>query len=95
MPLQIVYVTAALLFLDIFPIPADYHSILTIVAGGTFAYGCYVNILKKMPIPAILFALFAIIYNPIREIELTRQVWMASDLAAGVLLIAGRRYFGQ
>lgn len=93
MPNQIIYITAALLFIDIFPLPAGYHELLTIVAGGTFAWGCYVNILKKSLLPALLYALFAIIYNPLKDLELTRQIWIAADLAAGTLLIATKNYF--
>jgi hypothetical protein len=93
MPIQIIYLTAAMLFIDLFPLPPDYRYILTIAAGGTFAWGCYVNILKKMPVQAVLYGLFAILYNPIQDIALSRQIWMATDLAAGTLLLATKNYF--
>jgi hypothetical protein len=87
MPVQVIYITAALLLLDIFPLPAVYHSYLTIVAGGTFAWGTYVNFLRKTPLPAVIYALFAVLYNPIVEIEAARLLWIVADLAAAALLI--------
>jgi hypothetical protein len=88
MPVQLVYITAALLFLDLFPMPGGYHTILTVMAGGTFAWGTYVNSLKKIPLLVLVYALFTILYNPVMEIELNRQLWIFADLAAGIILLA-------
>jgi hypothetical protein len=93
MPVQIIYVTAALLFIDIFPLPADFHALLCVVASGTFAWGCYVNVLKKTLPPAFVYAIFAVLYNPIKDIELARMLWIAADISAGTLLIATKKYF--
>ncbi len=47
MPIQVIYITAALLFLAIFPLPTEFYSILKIVVAGTYAWAAYKNYISK------------------------------------------------
>jgi hypothetical protein len=95
MPPQVVYITAALLFIAVLPLPPVYYDFLRIVAFGTFAWGAYVNVqLKKILLPAG-YTIFAVLFNPITPIELATVFWIPIDLGAGILLLTTRRYIAE
>lgn len=95
MPVLVIYITAALLFAAIFPLPEMFYTYLKIVAGGTFAWGAYTNFLKKTPILPWVYALFAVIFNPVMEISLARPVWIGFDLVAGIMLLLTKRHIAE
>ncbi|MEI8032355.1 MAG: DUF6804 family protein [Chlorobiaceae bacterium] len=93
MPVQVIYITAALLVAGALPLPFDLHEILFITAFGTFAWGAYTNFGRKKILFAVTCTLFAVLFNPIREITLFREIWIAADLAGAIVLITGKKYF--
>ncbi len=93
MPLQVIYITAALLVLGALPLPWNFHEVLIIAAFGTFAWGAYSNFGKKAYLPAIACLLFAVLFNPIKEFTLGRELWIAADLAGALFLVAAKKHF--
>ncbi|NTW68909.1 MAG: hypothetical protein HGB23_03560 [Chlorobiaceae bacterium] len=93
MPVQVVYITAALLFLGALPLPLPpaFNEFLKMVAFGTFAWGAYTNFGKTNLLLPLAYSLLAILFNPIMEITLPREYWIGIDLAAAILLLATKR----
>ncbi len=95
MPVQVVYITAILLFVAIFPLPLEFYSFLRVVAGGTFAWGAYRNFGKKLFLLPLVYSIFAIVFNPIMEINLAKEFWKPIDLVAVVILLATKNHIAE
>jgi hypothetical protein len=97
MPVQIVYATAAMMFIAIVPLPELYGTYLNMVVFGTFGWGAYRNLSPGSPmlLLALVYALFAVVYNPISQVNLPREAWMGLNLAGGVLLLATKRHIAE
>ena len=95
MPVQVIYITAVLLLLATLPLPADFYALLRIVAAGTFAWGAYRNFAKKMLLLPLAYTLFAILFNPVMEINLPRETGIVVDLAAAILLLVTKKQIAE
>ena len=95
MPLQVIYATIALLFMAVLPMPAEFYSILRIVAAGTFAWGAYKNFGKKLLILPLAYTVLAILFNPVAEINLVPVLAIPLDLAAALLLLATKHQIAE
>jgi hypothetical protein len=95
MPVQVVYITAALLFLAIFPFPSEFYDFLRIIAAGTFAWGAYRNFGKKLLLLPLAYALFAILFNPVMEINLIKELWIPINLVAAILLLSTKNHITE
>ncbi len=97
MPVQAVYITAALLLLATLPLPlpADFFELVKIVAAGTFAWGAYQNFLRKLFLLPLAYTMLAILYNPVMEINLAREISIALDLVAATLLLSTKQHIAQ
>ena len=95
MPVQVIYITAALLFMAILPLPEDFYSLLRIVAAGTFAWGAYKNFEKKLFLLPLAYAMLAIIFNPVMEINLAKARAIPIDLLAAALLLSTKKHIAQ
>lgn len=92
MPKGIFYAVAAMLFLALAPLPYAYYEILRVVVCGTFGYLAYVAVQRGANFHVALFAITAIIFNPIIPIYFDRAIWAVIDAGAGAALLfsAGR-----
>jgi hypothetical protein len=97
MPVQIVYATAAMMFIALFPLPKEYHDFLNVVVFGTFAWGAYRNLSPGSPtlLLALVYAIIAIVFNPISQVNLPKEAWMLLDIVGGVLLLLTRRHIAK
>jgi hypothetical protein len=97
MPVQVVYATAAMMFVAVFPLPELYDSLLRMVVFGTFGWGTYKNLNfgEKISIFPLLYGIFAVVYNPITPIHIPREAWIALDIAGGALLLATKRHIAE
>lgn len=95
MPVLVVYITALLLFIAILPLPPEFYSLLRVIAAGTFAWGAYRNFSRKMFLLPLVYTLFAIVFNPIIEINLAREFWIPIDLAAAAVLLATKNHIAE
>jgi hypothetical protein len=94
MPVQIVYVTAAMMVIALFPLPEAYYNSLNVMVFGTFGWGAYRNLSPGSPtlLLALVYALFAIVYNPLSQVYLPKEAFMALDVAGAVLILITRRH---
>lgn len=97
MPVQVVYITAALLLLATLPLslPTDFFDLLKIVAAGTFAWGAYQNFQRKLFLLPLAYTMLAILYNPVMEINLAKEITIALDLVAATLLLSTKQHIAQ
>ncbi len=95
MPVQVIYITALFLFIAVLPLPAEFYNLLKIVAAGTFAWGAYRNFGKKIFLLPIVYTVFAILYNPIMEINLAKEFWIPIDLIAAAVLLATKNHIAE
>ena len=95
MPVQVIYITALLLFIAVLPLPAEFYNLLKIVAAGTFAWGAYRNFGKKIFLLPIVYTVFAILYNPIMEINLAKEFWIPIDLIAAAVLLTTKNHIAE
>ncbi len=95
MPVQVIYITALLLALAIAPLPSEYYELLRIVASGTFAWGAYRNFSQKKVLLPVAYALLALVFNPVTEITLAKELWIALDLLGATLLLLTKDHIAQ
>jgi hypothetical protein len=95
MPVLVIYITAVLLFLAVLPLPADFYSFLRIVAAGTFAWGAYKNFEKKLFLLPLAYTMLAIVFNPVMEINLAKEIAIPMNLLAAALLLSTKKHIAQ
>ncbi|TLU87977.1 MAG: hypothetical protein FDX21_03995 [Chlorobium sp.] len=95
MPLQVVYITAILLGIAIIPLPSGFYELLRIVVSGTFAWGAYKNFSQKKLLLPLGYAFFVILFNPVSEITLPKELWIPIDLLAATLLLTTKDHIGE
>ncbi len=95
MPLQVVYITAILLCIAIIPLPSGFYELLRIVVSGTFAWGAYRNFSQKKLLLPFGYACFAILFNPVSEITLPKELWIPIYLLAATLLLTTKDHIGE
>jgi hypothetical protein len=95
MPVLVVYITALLLFIAILPLPPEFYSLLRVIAAGTFAWGAYRNFGRKMVLLPLVYTLFTIVFNPIMEINLAKELWIPIDIAAAAVLLATKNHIAE
>ena len=92
MPVQIVIITAVILLFAILPVPESYYALVRVIAFGTFAWGAYTNFTKPPLYIPLMYALFAVCFNPLFEIDLPEEIRIPAHLAGGVMLLLTRRH---
>lgn len=94
MPLQVIYITSALLLLALFPMPYGYYTLLRIVVSGVFGWSAYITY-DKDSLSSItwIYAIICILFNPIIPIELSKGIWMFIDVFVAGLLLLTRKNF--
>lgn len=88
MPIVVIYVTAAMLFLGAVPLPYGYYMLLWLVACGVFALAAFIAFDRKSKALPWVYGFMALVFNPIIKIYFSKEMWMVVDIAAGVLLLA-------
>lgn len=88
MPVAVIYICAAMLFLGAAPLPYGYYTLLRLVACGVFAFAAFVAYGRKNKVLPWVYALLALVFNPIIKVHLPKELWAFVDIGAGVLLLA-------
>lgn len=87
MPISVIYISAAMLFLGATPLPYGYYTLLRLVACGVFAFAAFVAHERKNQLLPWVYGLVAVLFNPIVKIHLPKEAWVFVDISAGVLLL--------
>ncbi|OOY36781.1 hypothetical protein BOV89_10655 [Solemya velum gill symbiont] len=95
MPIFLSLGTSALLLLALLPFPYGYYTFLRIVATITFGWAAYASYQDEGSILPWIYGLFAIIFNPLIPVHLTREIWAVIDIAAAGFLLATSKYLNK
>jgi hypothetical protein len=92
MPISVIYIAAAVLFVgaahDHLPyLPYGYYTVLRIVAAGTFIWAFIVSYSRKGALLPWIYLLLAILFNPVLKVPLTQDYWMIVNITGGALLL--------
>lgn len=88
MPVQVIYITAALLLFALFPLPYGYYTLLRIVVSGVFGWAAYLSYNKdSSSFITWAYVIVCILYNPIITIHLSKSFWMPIDISVIILLL--------
>ena len=85
MPVAIIYITAAMLFIGTAPLPYGYYNLLRLVATIVFIWAAFVAYEKKNDTLPWVYGGLALLFNPIMKIHLPKELWVIIDIYAGVL----------
>ena len=88
MPIALIYICAAMLFLGATPLPYSYYMLLRLIAFGIFTFAAFVSFDRKNKALPWVYGLLALLFNPLIKIHLPKEVWALVDVGAGVLLLA-------
>lgn len=88
MPTAVIYISVAMLFLGVTPLPYGYYMLLRLVACGVFAFAAFIAFERKSKVLTWVYGFMALIFNPIIKIYFPKEVWVFIDVAAGILLLA-------
>lgn len=88
MPKPVIYLCAAMLFIAALPVPVyGYYVLLRIVVTAVFGYAAYVAFSRDENLLPWLYGLVAVMFNPVIQVHLPKEVWVPIDIAAGVFLL--------
>lgn len=87
MPQVVLYGCAAILLIGTAPLPYGFYMLLRLVACGTFIWASITAHSRKMRVLMWVFALTALLFNPVFKIHLQKHEWAVIDIAAGLLLL--------
>jgi hypothetical protein len=93
MPILIVYVTAVMMIVALFPVPDSFRDLLKVLVFGTFGWGAFRNFepLGPMTLLAIVFTIFAIVFNPVSPVVLPEMASRLLHIGGALLLVAMAR----
>ncbi|MCI1279628.1 MAG: hypothetical protein LKG23_11670 [Nitrospira sp.] len=87
MPIAVIYIAAAMLFVGAAPLPYGYYMLLRIVATGVFIWAAFVAHeygQKSLPWG---YGVLAILFNPLLKIHLPKELWAVVDVGSGIFLL--------
>jgi hypothetical protein len=86
-PKLVIAIASGVLALGVAPMPYGYYTILRIIACAVFVWCAMVTIRRRHKTLPWVFALIAILFNPIIRVHLDRAIWMWANLGAAALLM--------
>jgi hypothetical protein len=95
-PKSIYYLCAALLVLALAPMPYGYYTFLRLVVTIVACITAFSFYKEGHVTWAWIFGLVGILFNPLIQVHLSRDIWMILDLlAAGLMLKASKINIGK
>ena len=82
------WIAAAFLFIALVPdLPYGYYQILRWVVCAAACFSAYSGMVKERHGWMGIFAVIAVLFNPIFPIHLTREVWQPIDVIVGIIFL--------
>ena len=88
MPVPVLYICSALLLVALFPMPYGYYILLRIVVCAVSIWSGIEAHKKGASITPWIFAVIAILYNPIEKIHLSKELWMPINIATAIIILS-------
>ena len=90
MPKQLIYIAAGFLFIGVLPLPYGYYMLLRFIACGVFAWAAFITYKNNETTLPWVFAILAIVFNPILKIHFPKELWAIIDFGSGLFLVLMR-----
>lgn len=87
MPLIVIYIASAMLFIGILPLPYGYYTLLRFIATGVFIWSALIAYERNNETLPWIYLLLALLFNPLIKIHLSRDLWAIFDISAATLLL--------
>ncbi|MCK9425540.1 MAG: hypothetical protein M0Q21_05855 [Ignavibacteriaceae bacterium] len=80
-------VTSTLLFFALFKLPIGYYKFLRWIVFSAAIYTAYISFIKnkQMNFGSWIFAMIAILFNPIIPFYMGKNAWAIADLLVGII----------
>lgn len=91
-PKALIYLCAGMLAIAALPMPYGYYTLVRLVACGTFGYAAFVAYGRGYQVMPWLFAVVAVLFNPIIKVHFSKEIWMVVDLLSAGLLLSILRW---
>lgn len=88
MPIAVIYITVAVLFIGAFHMPYGYYVLLRIITTVTFAWASYTSYNKRYNVLPWLLLIAAFLFNPFIKVYLFKDIWELIDIGAAITLFA-------
>lgn len=88
MPVVLIYIVSAMLFLGAAPLPYGYYMLLRIVACGFFIWAAVIAHDKNNQYLPWVFGFLALLFNPIIKIHLPKELWAVIDIGSAILILS-------
>lgn len=95
MPLAVIYIAAALLFIGAAPMPYGYYMLLRLIATGIFIWAAFLAYERKHESLPWVYGVLAILFNPLIKIHLPKELWAVVDIGSGILLLVTKSTIQQ
>lgn len=90
MPLLLVNIAVAMLFIAILPLPYGYYTLLRLLATVVFAWAAYTSYVREKQSQAVILGVLVLLYNPLIVIAFKKALWVVINICAAVYLISVR-----
>ncbi len=89
---SLIYITAGLLLVGALPMPYGYYMLLRIAATLVFAWAAFIAHEKSYEWLPWVYAILAILFNPIMPVYFQKELWVIIDILAAALLFLTQRH---
>jgi hypothetical protein len=90
MPIPIIYTTALILVIGVFPLPYGYYMLLRLVVTSVFIWAAMTTCRKGKSDLMWVCIVVALLFNPIFKVHLINSIWVGIDIITAVFLIVIR-----
>lgn len=96
MPITVIYIAAAMLFVGAASLPYGYYMLLRIVATGVFIWAAFVAYERGQKSLPWVYGVLAILFNPLLKVHLPKELWAVVDVGSGIfLLVTSKKIRGR
>lgn len=88
MPITVIYIASAMLFVGAAPLPYGYYTLLRLVATGVFVWAAFIVYERNHKSLPWVYGVLALLFNPLIKIHLPKELWAVLDIGSGILLVA-------
>jgi len=88
MPIALIYIVSALLFIGAASLPYGYYTFLRIVVSAFFIWAAVITYERKRQYLPWVFCLLVLLFNPIIKIHLPKEFWAVIDVVLSIFVLA-------
>jgi len=90
-PKPLVNFAIVLLFVGVFPMPFGFYTLLRFIICGLSLFALKITHLKSQSNLPWIFAILAVLFNPIIPVYLPKELWIIIDISTAVFLISVKK----